>query len=328
MFNIYPPNIKDYSESRKICTMRVVALDQEKSYLQLDNPIDYQPEYGFIAVLEMVPKASSDNCNDLFIPPILKTSYPFTLSIQSQPEGAKVLLNGCSRNWVTPVEISNLKRSKIQLVLMKKGFNRYAEVIFPRKRNKIVKRIILTEKNPERLLSVFSEPAGAKIMINGIEKGTTPLNDISIQNEQIQVEVTLYGYLPKISLIRIEKGEHKEYKVQLKRDPAIIRQENCVSMKAKRFLRMAIQRISVNDFSGALRQLRKAYRTEPSCGTIFYWKGIIEWIEFDDRDKARISLKKAQKNGFIFDDMTPHPIALTPEKYRQLISYYRKLVQN
>ena len=327
IFDIYASSQPDYSQAPKICSLTVVALDENNSFLQAAEYLDVAPEYGFTAVLNRTENTQNNDCTELFFPPIFTEGSSFSLVINSFPGKAKVFLNGCSKNWHTPVKISNLKPIPLQILVSKEGYKDYTEALRPPYERIIEKSITLQQEVAKSTLTILSNPAGAEVRINDQTLGTTPLYDLPLSSGFNQITVTLFGYRPHSDLLQIKQGEHREYRVRLKRDFSIVRQEICNSSIAKKYLARALALIEKANYTTALSQLKKAYQEESDCGAIFYWKGIVEWIELNDLKKAKISLKRAQENGFVFDEETPHPVSLTPNKYKQLLYYYRQLAK-
>lgn len=95
------------------------------------------------------------------------------LEVRSEPSGAKVYLNG-KEVGETPLVLTNVKLGRHQIRLVKEGYDPYevSEVLgIERKKVMANMKIVIKEAN----LEIQSDPAGAKVLVNGKEVGETPL---------------------------------------------------------------------------------------------------------------------------------------------------------
>ena len=64
------------------------------------------------------------------------------------------------------------------------------------------------------ILAIFSEPLGATVIINGEERGKTPLRELLAEGEY-QIELELTDYEPHSEMVKIEKGKGQDLSVAL-----------------------------------------------------------------------------------------------------------------
>jgi hypothetical protein len=99
-----------------------------------------------------------------------------TFRINSQPEGAKVLLNG-KEEGTTPLEKKELKKGSYTIVLIDQNGKKTEQTVDYDGGKKELFYILDGEYG---LIDINTEPKGAKVKINNKDYGVTPLADIKL----------------------------------------------------------------------------------------------------------------------------------------------------
>ncbi|BAL80887.1 PEGA domain-containing protein [Caldisericum exile] len=115
------------------------------------------------------------------------------LIVSSVPDKATVFLNK-SEVGKTPLDLKDIPEGKYTLTVSLLQYETYTEDI-EIKKGVIVKRDVVLRKT-KYYISILSNPSGAKVLIDGIEVGTTPYNTSSITEGKHKIHVELDGYLP------------------------------------------------------------------------------------------------------------------------------------
>ncbi len=140
-----------------------------------------------------------------------------SISVDSDPEGATVYLNGKSEG-VTPLKIENLDAGDYLLKIEKSGFAPYTEKITISKGETVIRNITL--KKAETVLSIDSDPEGAELYLNGKDVGKTPFEQVNITPGTYNVKILKEGYLPFVTKITVKKGIPANYKFPLLKLPS------------------------------------------------------------------------------------------------------------
>jgi len=113
-----------------------------------------------------------------------------TLSLESNPRGAEVWVDGTSRG-VTPISLQ-LPPGKHSVELRRRGANRDLGELDIAANQETKQSIDLTTTRAVGTLSVKSNPVGAKIIIDGKPRGVTPntLNDLAVGPHKVTLEST------------------------------------------------------------------------------------------------------------------------------------------
>jgi TM2 domain-containing membrane protein YozV len=120
---------------------------------------------------------------------MVKTGNLESLKIVSQPSNAKVTING-EDYGTTPVTIRDLERKPYEITLEKENYKTYTEEVDFAIQNSYT----LDHKLKDSYIRITTRPSGAKVVINGEEKGTTPFNwsNPEWKEYDIRVERELY----------------------------------------------------------------------------------------------------------------------------------------
>jgi len=135
------------------------------------------------------------------------------LLVQSEPAGAEIVCNGLSYG-VTPRLITSLDASGVyRMKLVKTGYQpRDFEVRF-KGRAPLVKSEKLVSDSGR--VTVKCDPAGAEVMINGVNRGKTPLVADEIPRGRALIVVFKEGYESERRELAIAPGDDRKLEVTL-----------------------------------------------------------------------------------------------------------------
>lgn len=327
VFEIFSFNSRGPRQENKTAQLKAYLISDSISYLTLLNS-EADLEIGDYAVLKMISD-NSDNldntdCHDLFVAKILKGDQYFNLRVNSEPQKAEIFINDCKINKKTPAVIERLKKQSITLLLKKRGYKDYVETIDFAMEKWVAKKIVLEPLPAYGRISINSIPPGGEIYIDGKFVNTTPLQDFQIEIADHEIKVKLFGYLYQKRSFFIRTNEHLNFNFKMDEDPNVIENEFCNDANACRLLRNALRFYELKLMGKALKNINMARKYAPKCAALYYWKGLIEWIEYNQIIKAKKSLFYAQRMGLKFDKNTPHPENLTSQGIVKLIKIYKK----
>lgn len=128
-----------------------------------------------------------------------------SLKISSEPEGARILINGKAMG-TTPKHISRLKAGTHKLVLKKSGFCDWTREIKISKGE--VTQIDAKLEYPRGTIVVKSTPSGARVWMNGRLRGKTPVEIKEVKAwEPHRIEVVMPGYYEWSSMVFTDPGD-------------------------------------------------------------------------------------------------------------------------
>ncbi len=176
-----------------------------------DHPVIVMME-GYIAQ-EKVCKIEHQKTEVVTIK--LPHSPPGTLVVTSEPTGAKVQING-KKAGTTPVE-GKVNSGTYKVVVEFEGYQRQEKEVRVKTEQRTEVAIQLT-RTPLGILAVETEPAGAKVLVNHKEAGSTPLAEDLPAGKHL-VEVELDGYERVRQTVEIKSGTTTALSLTLKRIP-------------------------------------------------------------------------------------------------------------
>lgn len=138
--------------------------------------------------------------------------------LKTVPEGADIRLNGVSVGK-TPKLFTNLdcgEKYTFELDLVGYGVKKID--VRPENRKPIVREEVL--QLDSGMLSCNSEPEGATVLVNGIERGTTPCDVENIAKGVVSVRMKKEGFKDEVREIRISPGDKQSLTIPLKPLPA------------------------------------------------------------------------------------------------------------
>ena len=136
-----------------------------------------------------------------------------TLVIKSEPYGAKVYIDGKETHKSTSTAIS-LTSGNHTYKLVREGYFPYNETI------KIGDNEILNKNIKLKQISTYkidSSPQGAKVYINGIVRGKTPLEIKNLEAGEYNIKLTHNTYFDYTKVTKLKGGKTSE-KIYLKKN--------------------------------------------------------------------------------------------------------------
>lgn len=139
-----------------------------------------------------------------------------SISVTSSPSHARVFLDGEYRGR-TPLTIRNVRVGEYQIKVSKEGYHDWSQAI--RVRSNVTKRVFATLEHIPRTgsISVNSSPRHARVFVDGIERGTTPLTITDIDAGWHQVVIIKERYRAYLEDVHVEAGEELDIEVDLRR---------------------------------------------------------------------------------------------------------------
>lgn len=139
------------------------------------------------------------------------------LLVESEPPGAELFINDAARGR-TPRLITDLPVGDYRFTFKATGYqDRNVDVNV---RDRTPQRITTTLVPDTGSLRLTSEPAGARIILNGTDRGTTPALLERISSGMNTLELQIEGYRPFRQELRITAGEQEALRAVLEPIPA------------------------------------------------------------------------------------------------------------
>jgi hypothetical protein len=135
------------------------------------------------------------------------------LEVTSEPSGAAVYLDQIEAGQ-TPLALPRVRSGRHQVRVARQGHENWEREVEIAAGRKV--EVYAQLKSREGRLEVRSEPAGAKVWVNGNEMGFTPLT-MPVQTGQYLVRIFRDGYEVFEEWVQIEGGGRKEVRISLKR---------------------------------------------------------------------------------------------------------------
>lgn len=143
------------------------------------------------------------------------------LLLKSEPAGADIQVDGVSVGQ-TPRLISNLAARGVYSVRLRKaGYQDQKISVRFEGRKPLVReeKLVLASGT----IDVMSEPAGALVTVNGIERGVTPIQVTGVPKGRAIVKFTLAGYEELVRDLAVSAGDVQTLPVVLKGLPGTLR---------------------------------------------------------------------------------------------------------
>ena len=138
------------------------------------------------------------------------------LRLESEPPGARVIVNGNVLNGVTPTSVQTFANETSTVRMLLPGHRPVEDRIVVSEDGSDAK-LTLEKGRPEfGTLRVETAPSGVNVLINGNEVGVSPLKigRVAAQTE-IVVRLERDGFYPHVALLAVRKGEEREIGVRL-----------------------------------------------------------------------------------------------------------------
>ena len=136
------------------------------------------------------------------------------IRVNSVPEGMLVYLNGAPVGAITPTEIPSVGTGQQIIDLKPDGYLPWSRtvIVYPGKTEVLTASLTpigtsVTQMPQTGSLSVTSTPLGAKVEVEGMLKGVTPLSVDSLTPGQTRVTIAQTGYLSWSGDVMIIAGE-------------------------------------------------------------------------------------------------------------------------
>jgi hypothetical protein len=133
--------------------------------------------------------------------------------IHSEPPLADVRINGADRGK-TPMLIIDLPLGKYRVQVSHPGYLPKEIDLAMADRTPVKINAVLTPDSASLVIS--TTPPGAKVLLNGLVKGTTPCTVSQIPVGENNVELNLEGYTPYKQTLKLVAGQKEEMNLELK----------------------------------------------------------------------------------------------------------------
>lgn len=168
MFDVEPKNADIYLNDKLVSNSAPFTMDN----LAPNTYVLTVKKDGFDTLIRPVAVTSGEMRHEVV--QLDKKKGSASLLIKSNPPGLAVFLDGADTGKVTPVSLTALDEGEHQVM-----FKRADGVIVTRSRVELktgtVESIELETSKLPALLNATSVPEGARVLVNDVEKGTTPL---------------------------------------------------------------------------------------------------------------------------------------------------------
>lgn len=142
------------------------------------------------------------------------------LLIKTDPEGCSVISEGVTIGE-TPLLVSTLPVKDVHdLVLRKAGYQDQVMRVRFEGRTPQVREEKLTLASG--IVTIMSEPAGAMVTVNGIQRGTTPLKVVGVPKGRALVKFELEGFASETRELAIAAGDEQTLSVSLEGLPGTL----------------------------------------------------------------------------------------------------------
>ncbi len=132
-----------------------------------------------------------------------------------EPSGAILTLNGGKDEWPTPVRLKDLEERLYTYSITLKGYEtETGSFRFQKGKNILVAARMASSAG---LLTVLSRPAGALVILDGEEVGTTPLNLEEVEGGKHSVQLVKRGYASVFRQIDTSDGSKGEIEARMPR---------------------------------------------------------------------------------------------------------------
>ena len=138
------------------------------------------------------------------------------LNVAVQPVDAEVYLDGQFAGKATlkePLRLKNLLEGRYVLKALAGGYRTAVETVTVEPRGLREAQIALRALPGS--LRLFSEPAGAKVRVNGKDVGTAPASLDTVSEGRYRVQFDLQGFQPLDREVEVRSGQQSELKVAL-----------------------------------------------------------------------------------------------------------------
>ena len=142
------------------------------------------------------------------------------LLLQTEPEGCSITVDGVSAGQ-TPRLLSDLSAKDTHTVRLRKaGYQDQTITVRFDGRKPLVRKETLVLSSG--VVSIASEPAGAEVTVNGVERGRTPLEVSGVPRGRATVKFHLDGFEDETRELAINAGDHQTLQIAMKGLPGTL----------------------------------------------------------------------------------------------------------
>ena len=235
---------------------------------ELEEDFEVQSEPAEDTVAEAAPEAEA--AAEPETEPATTPAAPTTgtLEIRSDVSGADVFLNG-KRVGTTPYKASDLTPGKYSVKVEKAGYTAFEKRVDLGSKQQVVRAKLVAAL---ATLRVEANVAGAKVVLDGEERGKTPLELSNVSPGRHELAVSADGYETRTETLEVESGK-RDIKIDLVSPLATLNE--AVAVKHK-------HRIGIGSCEGVLR-------------------ASADKLEYDSSHKDAFSVALSEVAGFSFE---------------------------
>lgn len=170
-------------------------------------------KHGYQTEQHTVPLQAGQRVNlDVQLSPVLGL-----LLVHSDPKGADVEINGAYRGK-TPLLATDLPLGEYRMALKSAGYiPKEVDLVLD---SRTPRKVDLQLKSDSARLAISSEPAGARVVVNGVARGTAPCIVDRIPAGESSIELTLDAHKPHKQTVKLIAGDEQDITAVLEPIPA------------------------------------------------------------------------------------------------------------
>ena len=151
---------------------------------------------------------------------VVLTPVKGLLLLQSEPDGANITIDGVSVG-ITPRLVTTLDVKEVHHVSLDKAGYRASEfdVKFDGRRPVVRRESLLLDAG---IIEISTDPAGASVMVNGIDRGLSPVTVRDVPKGLTTVKVSKEGFDSETREIRVNAGDQLKLSVAMKGLPGTL----------------------------------------------------------------------------------------------------------
>ena len=216
-----------------------------------------------------------------------------TLEIRSDVSGADVFLNG-KRVGTTPYKASGLTPGKYSVKVEKAGYTSFEKRVDLASKQQVVRAKLVAAL---ATLHVEANVAGAKVLLDGEDRGTTPLELSNVSPGRHELAVSADGYETRSETLEVESGK-RDIKVDLV-SPSVATLNDSVAVKHKH---------RIGSCDGVLRV--SADKLEYDSSDKHAFSVALSEVERFSLEKETLSLKVRDGKAYNFNERNDNAPAL------------------
>lgn len=179
------------------------------------DPSSVSPQKAPIVVDPAPPQpGASDSAKSESAAGTLASPPPGTVTIESEPSGARVVLDG-SDCGVTPITLSALSAGSHKLELSAPDHKEHVQIVDLDAKSG--QKLLLTLEPLPASLEITTVPDGGQISVDGIIKGAAPLTIEGLDVGVHSVRASLGGYFPQEEIVRLFPNRSKSCDIVLRK---------------------------------------------------------------------------------------------------------------